>query len=259
MSGQGTRPALSESTHAISSDAPPAPVMMAVALARLLKDGETVFHGVASPLPMVAILLAKRLHAPRLVYLNITGSVNPRPEQLPISTVDPALLHGTRALVTLADLFDLAARGRLDTVFLSGVQIDSHGRINMSAIGDYHHPKVRLPGGAGSAALMPTARRTILWRTKHDRRTFVERLDFTTASGNVDRVVTPLCVFARRGERLEVESVHPGVEPDAVRMATGFPIDVDERMPRTPPPSPEELAALSAIDPEGVIASEFSG
>jgi glutaconate CoA-transferase subunit B len=233
--------------------------MMVVALARLLKDGETVFHGVASPLPMVAILLAKRLHAPRLVYLNITGSVNPRPERLPISTVDPALLHGTRTLVTLADLFDLAARGRLDTVFLSGVQIDSHGRINMSAIGDYHHPKVRLPGGAGSAALMPTARRTILWRTKHDRRTFVERLDFVTASGNVDRVVTPLCVFARRGERLEVESVHPGVEPDAVRMATGFPIDVDERTPRTPPPSPEELAALSAIDPEGVIASEFSG
>lgn len=176
---------------------PSAPVMMAVAMARLLRDGETVFHGVASPLPMVAILLAKRLHAPGLVYLNITGSVNPRPDHLPISTVDPALLRGTRALVTLADLFDLAARGRLDTVFLSGVQIDGQGRINMSAIGEYHQPKVRLPGGAGSAALMPAARRTILWRTKHDRRTFVERLDFVTASGNVDRVVTPLCEIGR--------------------------------------------------------------
>ncbi len=239
------------------ADTPPAPVMMAVAMARLLRDGETVFHGVASPLPMVAILLAKRLHAPNLVYLNITGSVNPTPDHLPVSTVDPALLQGTRTLVTLADLFDLAARGRLDTVFLSGVQIDGQGRINMSAIGDYRQPKVRLPGGAGSAALMPTARRTILWRTKHDRRTFVEHLNFVTASGNVDRVVTPLCVFVRREGWLQVESVHPGVEPEAVRAATGFPVAVDERTPRTPFPSPAELAALAAIDPERVIESEF--
>src|SRR5439155_8947607 len=52
--------------------------LMAVAMARLLVDGETVFHGVASPLPMVAILLARRLHAPRLTYLNITGAVDAR-------------------------------------------------------------------------------------------------------------------------------------------------------------------------------------
>ena len=44
--------------------------------------------------------------------------VRPAPERLPVSTVDPALLHGTRALVTLADLFDLSARGRLDVAFL---------------------------------------------------------------------------------------------------------------------------------------------
>ena len=34
--------------------------------------------------------------------------------------------------------------------FLSGVQIDGEGRINMSVIGDYDRPKVRLPGGAGA-------------------------------------------------------------------------------------------------------------
>ena len=104
--------------------------------------------------------------------------------------------------MTLTDLFDLAARGRLDTAFLSGVQIDGAGRINMSVIGDFARPTVRLPGGAGSAALMPRAKRTILWRTKHDPRVFVERLDFVTAQGNVDRVVTPLCVFRRRDGRL---------------------------------------------------------
>ena len=231
--------------------------MMAVSLARLLRDGETVFHGVASPLPMVAILLAKALHAPDLVYLNITGSIDPTPASLPVSTVDPRLLRGTRAMVTLTDLFDLAARGRLDTAFLSGVQIDGQGRINMSVVGDFRHPKVRLPGGAGSAALMPRAKRTILWRTKHDPRVFVERLDFVTAEGNVDRVVTPLCVFKREDGCLRVESIHPGVEPGQLVAATGFSIEVDRETPVTEPPSADELAALARVDPEGVSGSEF--
>jgi glutaconate CoA-transferase subunit B len=232
--------------------------MMAVAMARLLKPGESVFHGVASPLPMVATLLAKRLHAPDLTYLNITGAVDAQPSRLPVSTVDPMLLEGTRALVTLADLFDLSGRGRLDVAFLSGVQIDGEGRINLSAIGSYAHPTVRLPGGAGSAMLMPTARRVILWRTKHDSRTFVERLDFVTAAGNVDRVVTPLGVFVRRDGHLEVESLHPGVKPDLFRAATGFAVDVGPETPVTPAPSAAELAALRDIDPDEVVRSEFA-
>jgi glutaconate CoA-transferase subunit B len=230
---------------------------MAVALARLLRDGETVFHGVASPLPMVAILLARATHAPDLIYLNITGSIDPAPDSLPVSTVDPRLLSGTRALVTLTDLFDLAARGRLDTAFLSGVQIDGRGRINMSVIGEFAHPKVRLPGGAGSAAILPSARRTILWRTKHDPRVFVEKLDFVTAEGNVDRVVTPLCVFQRRNGLLAVESIHPGVTAEQLRAATGFPLDLPATIPTTPAPTERELAELARIDPTGVSLSEF--
>ena len=232
--------------------------MMAVALARLLRSGETVFHGVASPLPMVATLLAKRLHAPDLVYLSIAGSIDPQPQHLPVSTVDPALLQGTRSLVTLADLFDLSARGRLDVAFLSGVQIDGAGRINMSAIGPFAHPKVRLPGGAGSAMLMPTAKRVILWRTRHDPRTFAEHLDFVTAAGNVDRVVTPLGIFVRRDGRLQVESLHPGVTPEEFRAVTGFPIEVGPETPVTPPPTAEELAALREVDPDGIGQSEFA-
>jgi len=140
---------------------------------------------------------------------------------------------------------------------LSGVQIDAQGRINLSVIGDFNHPKVRLPGGAGSAALMPSARRTILWRTRHDPRVFVPKLDFVTAQGNVDRVVTSLCVFRRREGRLVVESIHPGVTPDQLIAATGFPIEVDETTLETPAPTAAELEALAAVDPEGVSFSEF--
>ncbi|MCD6031414.1 MAG: CoA-transferase, partial [Thermomicrobiales bacterium] len=122
---------------------------------------------------------------------------------------------------------------------------------------DWERPTVRLPGGAGSAVLMPTARRVILWRTRHDRRTFVERLDFVTAAGNVDRVVTPLGVFVRRGEWLEVESLHPDVTPETFREATGFAVEVGAETPTTPPPTVDELAALRMVDPEGIRSSEF--
>ena len=230
---------------------------MAVVLARLLTTSQNVFFGVASPLPMVAALLARRLYAQNLVILTIPGGVSPSPATLPLSTVDPRLLDGSGAFVTLADIFDLSARGRLDTAFLSGVQIDRFGRINLSAIGDPRRPKVRLPGGAGSAALMPTAGRTVLWRTRHDPRTFVPELSFVTAAGNVDRVVTPLCVFKRVEGSLTVESVHQTSNPDEVRAQTGFPVAVSNDTPITMPPTPDERAALQAIDPAGIVAAEL--
>jgi glutaconate CoA-transferase, subunit B len=232
--------------------------MMVVAMARLLRDGERAFHGVASPLPMVAILLAQQLHAPDLVYINITGGINPHPGSLPQTTVDPRLMHGSHSVFKLADLFDMSARGDLDTAFLGGVQIDGQGRINMSVIGPYDHPKVRLPGGAGSAAILPTARRTILWRTKHDPRTFVEKLSFVTAGGNVDRVVTPLCIFVKRDGRLLLESIHPYSSAEEVKKQTGFAIETED-VPVTPAPTHEELAALARVDPDRVRLIEFKG
>lgn len=230
--------------------------VMAVAISRLLKDGETVFYGLASPLVMVAVQVARRLHAPDLTFLCIPGAVNSNPAPR-ASTVDAGLLKGTPVIFTLADVFDLSARGDLDVAFLSGVQIDGRGAINMSAIGEHQAPTVRLPGGAGSALLLPTARRTILWRTRHDKRTFVDKLDFTTAAGNTSHVVTPLCVFERRDGRLQVASLHPGVTAEQVVANTGFAVTVGPDTPVTPAPTAAELAALAALDPAGVRCSEF--
>jgi len=230
---------------------------MVVALARLLHNDERIFHGVASPIPMVATLLAKAVQAPHVVYLSIAGGVDAEPVELPVSTVDPRLLANARSMVTLTDLFDLAASGRLDVAFLSGVQIDGQGRINMSVIGPFDHPKVRLPGGAGSAAILPRAKRTVLWRTRHDRRVFVEGLDFVTAAGNVSHVVTPLCVFQRQDDRLVVASRHTWASPEDIREATGFAVDVFERTPITQEPTAQELQALRTIDPGDVSLTEF--
>jgi len=165
-------------------------------------------------------------------------------------------MHGSHSVFKLSEIFDMSARGDLDTAFLGGVQIDAQGCINMSVIGPYDHPKVRLPGGAGSAAILPTAGRTILWRTKHDPRSFVEKVSFVTAGGNVDRVVTPLCVFIKRDGRLHLESIHPYSSSEEVKKQTGFAIET-EGVPTTLAPTAEELAALERVDPQRVRLIEF--
>jgi glutaconate CoA-transferase subunit B len=176
---------------------------------------------------------------------------------LPASTTAAELAHGSASLFNNEDFYDLCARGGIDTAFLGAVQIDGAGRTNVSVIGDHDRPKVRLPGGGGAAMIMATARRVILWRTQHHRRVFVERLDFVTAAGNVDRVVTPLCVFQRRDGRLAVEAIFPGASATDVAANTGFPLDVAAECPSLPAPTEGELALLEEIDPGRVREQEF--
>ena len=191
--------------------------MMTVAMARLIHDGDTVFHGVSSHMPMIATLLAKRLHAPNAVHLNIPGGVDPvKPTLREFTSAGGELWETACAGFPLMEVFDLSMRGGLDVAFLSGVQFDDRGNVNASVIGPYEKPKVRLPGGAGSAVLIPTAKRAIIWRTKHDRRTFAREVDFVTAQGNVSEIVTPLCVFTMYQGQLILKSVHPYTTIDEV-------------------------------------------
>lgn len=231
--------------------------MMTCAIANMLQDEETVFHGVSSHLPMVAMKLAKSLHAPNLVHLNIPGGVNPSQiHKASYSSAGSDLLASAEAYFPLEEIFDLSMRGRLDVAFLGGVQFDVHGHINASVIGDYHKPKVRLPGGAGSAVLIPTAKKAIIWRTKHDKRTFVEHVDFITTHGNLWKIVTPLCIFEFRHGKLHLDSIHPTSSLEEVREHTGFELYFDE-LKMTPSPTQQELAMLKKIDPFDYRSIEF--
>lgn len=230
--------------------------IMTVSMARLLKDDERVFHGVASPMAMVAILLAKELYAENLTYLNITGGVNVKPNNLTISTDSPNLLKGSSSYFSLSDIFDLSMRGGLDVAFLSGVQFDLYGNVNASVIGDYEKPKVRLPGGAGSAVLLPTVKKGILWRTKHDVRTFVDKCDFVTTRGNIHKIITPLCIFKYEEGVLKLDSIHPHSSLKEVEENTGFKLIYDE-VKITEAPTREELSFLRRIDPKGIREVEF--
>jgi len=231
--------------------------LMTCIIARLLKDRESVFHGVSSHLPMVAMQLAKHLHAPNLVHLNIPGGVNPGSlRETSYSSAGPDLLRGAESYFSLADVFDLSMRGKLDVAFLGGIQFDVKGNVNASTIGPYKKPKVRLPGGAGSAVLIPTAKKAIIWRTKHDRRTFVEDVDFVTTRGNLWKIVTPLCVFGYRGGRLVLDAIHPNTTVEEVQEQTGFELQY-EGLEYTKPPSKEEMMMLKRIDPNNVRSLEF--
>ncbi|MBM7713138.1 glutaconate CoA-transferase subunit B [Bacillus thermophilus] len=231
-----------------------------IAMARLIKDGERVFHGVASPMPAVAIQLAKKLHAQTAVYLSIPGGVDAVPAAFSsYSSADPVLREGSISDFPLSDIFDLSARGGLDVAFLSGAQIDGYGRMNLSAIGTYDQPKVRLPGGAGSAALLPTAKRGILWKTNHDKRSLVEKLDIVTAAGNTEFVITPLGIFKKSKEdgRLRLYAIFPNSSLQEIQENTGFVVEKHEEFIEFPPVTKEELSILQSIDPNGTRFSEF--
>jgi glutaconate CoA-transferase, subunit B len=225
-------------------------------LARFVRPHEVTFSGVNSTLPMLACLLAKRAYDFPFTYINVAGGVDPRPSSVPISSSDPVLAEHTRSIFANEDFYDLCTRGGMDLCFLGAAQIDSRGDTNVSCIGDWHEPTVRLPGGGGGAVMLPTARRCCTWRTEHSRRTLVKRLDFRTAAGGMHGVVTPIAVFVHDGERLRLTSWHPDVDLDEIRGRTAFELVLHDDAGPTPPPTTAEAAALSTLDPKGLFESD---
>ncbi len=228
--------------------------MMIVTMARLLRDADNAFMGVASNLPFFAIWLAKKIYNPDLTWLNIPGRVNPNPASPPRSTVDFRLAHEGRASMTLSEIFDMSARGELDVAFLSGVQVDKYGNFNLSHISDGERLKVQFTGGAGSALLCANTRRIVFWRTRHDKRSFVDRCSVNTATGNVESVVTPLAAFKKRDGILVLDGICPYSSYEEVAENTGFPVSP---APYISPPTADELKLLREFDPEGIREIEF--
>ena len=220
-----------------------------VNLARQIRANEVTFSGVNSTLPMLACLLAKRAYDFHFTYINVAGGVEPQPKKIPHSSSDPAIVEGSAAIFANQDFYDLCARGGMDLAYLGCAQIDAQGRTNVSAIGSWHEPKVRLPGGGGAAVMLPTAKRVVTWRTEHSPRSLVEKLDFVTAAGNLAALITPIAVFQRRNGLLALESWHPDSSLDEVMKRTGFKFDASGATP-TPLATAREIAVLRTLDPD---------
>jgi glutaconate CoA-transferase subunit B len=219
---------------------------LAAVLARGLQGARTAGVGTNSPVPAAAALLA-HARSGGAMDIAILGLAKRWP-----------FTDGGR------ELFDFAGQGRLDAFFLGGGQIDGAGNLNLVSVGGYPAGAVRFPGSYGSAYLCALVPNTILFREEHSPRVLVERVDFISARG-----VGPGGAYRKGGPRLLVtgravfrfdtaaggfalSSFHPGESAASIRRATGFAFAVDEAVPETPPPDPEDLALL-----RGPIAAEL--
>lgn len=219
-------------------------------MARFIRPDEVTFSGVNSTFAMLACLLAKRAYPFDFTYINVAGGVDPDPSFIPLSSSDPVLSQGSCSIFANEDFYDLCCRGGMDLCFLGAAQIDGDGRTNVSAIGDWHKPKVRLPGGGGGAVMLPTARRAVTWRTEHSPRSLVKKLDFVTAAGGMHGLATPIAIFEKREGRLALKHWHPEASLDEVIERTGFTFDATGATP-TPPPTAQEREALAFLDKDG--------
>jgi glutaconate CoA-transferase subunit B len=228
-----------------------------VGLARLVADGDLVVTGLASALPMLAVAVAKATHAPRITYVNCVGAVDPEIASVGATSVDARLLDRCRGRVVLTDLFDLARNGRIDLMYFGAAQVDAEARLNLTCIGDYARPRVKLPGPAGSTSIRTFVRKVVVLAPRHTPRTLVGRVDFASSVGSaLNRetwVVSDLAVLRLEGGRLRAASRHAGVTPEDLKEKTGF--DLGESIlvaGATPEPTRQEMAALRRLDPEGM-------
>ena len=242
--------------------------LLTINASRLLRDNDVVFVGVG--LPNLACNLARHTHAPNLVMIYEAGVIGAQPARIPLSIGDPTLVSGAISVCSMYDIFAFyLQRGNVDVGFLGGAQIDRYCNINATVIGDYDHPKVRLPGSGGSMEIAAWANRCYII-TPHQKRRFPEKVHFRTSAGFLggraeresahlqgggpQAVVTDLGILEpdENGE-LVLTALHPEKTVAEVRENTGWDIKVASPLRATDPPTPEELRILrTELDPDRI-------
>ena len=237
--------------------------MMSVTAARALTSEMTCFVGIG--LPSEAANLARLTHAPDITLIYESGTLQTRPDVLPLSIGDGELCQSALTTVSVPEMFRYWLQGgHISVGFLGTAQIDRYANLNTTLIGDYRAPKVRLPGGGGAPEIATNAQEVFI-TLKHSKRTFVKDVDFLTTVGfgrdgkardnvpNIGRgptvVITDLCVLKPDPETRElvVHQLHPGVTREDVINATGWEIRFADELGTTPAPTAKELEILRSL------------
>lgn len=245
------------------------PDLMIYAMASEIENFDIVLHGVSSPLPILAMSVARQTHAPDMAYISGAEGVDPQLDRIYPSSFDFRHNRNAVAYFGLYESFDLAQRGELNVMFLGAAQVDRHGNTNLSVIGDVDRPKVQLPGGAASAFLMPITPKVVIWVARHSKRVFVEEVDFVTGQGYNHRseacmkneivVISNLAVmnFKNPDRRMQIQHYHPGHTVDEIKEQTGFDLTVAPDVTETPGPGQDIVELINHLDPDNVRRSEF--
>ncbi len=244
--------------------------LLACVAAGLLENGCSVFVGTG--LPLVAGMLAQRTHAPGLLIIFEAGGIGPQVPALPISVGDSRTYYKASAASSMHDVMSASQSGYVDYGFLGGAAMDRYGNVNTTVIGDWAHPKARLPGSGGGSDVGSFCWRTIYLLRQQSRRTFVKKLDFITTPGYLSgpgaremaglpagngpyRVITQLGVygFDESTKCLQLLALHPGVTVEQVQEASEFEILIPENVGVSPEPTDEQVHILREIDPRGLV------
>ena len=224
---------------------------MIAASARLLGGVRNCFVGVG--LPNIVCNLAQRTVAPELQLIYESGVYGARPERLPLSIGDPTLATGSTAITSMYELFAYyLQRGLVDVAFLGGAQIDRFGNLNTTVIGDYEHPKVRLPGSGGACEIAIHAKRILVIMRQApalvrraarlpdlagaQRRSGARRRARLVGERPDRRRHRSRHVRLRRGDRRDdaASRLHPGVTLEDVRANMGWEPRVADELGETP-------------------------
>jgi glutaconate CoA-transferase, subunit B len=247
----------------VSVAAPTTGEVQTIVAARRLRDVGSVFIGVGRP--SAAALLANLVHNPDLVLVYESGTIGAKPYHIPLSIGDGELAATADAVVSIPEMFNYwIIPGRIDVAFLGAAQVDRFANLNSTVIGDYEHPRTRLPGAGGAPEIAAGCGEVVVI-APHTRRTFVERLDFVTTVGHGDgpgsrerlgfRGAGPTAVITDLGvlepdpatKELTLTHVHEGVEIQQACEATGWELRIADAVAVTEPPTAEELDALREL------------
>lgn len=245
--------------------------MMAVALARELEDGKTYIIGTG--LPLIGAVLAKNTHAPNAHLIFETGLLEGNPQEVPTSVSDLRINYHSSVLWPQYRYFGyqtLAAhRGQIDAGFLGGAQIDPYGNLNSTSIGDYLHPATRFSGSGGANGIATYCDTVIVM--KHQKRRFVEHVDYVTSPGWIDgpdgrakkglppdkgprAVITELGVLRfGKDKRMYLAELFPGATISQVLENTGFDLDVSRVVPCAPPKEDALQILVEKVDPMRIM------
>jgi glutaconate CoA-transferase, subunit B len=244
--------------------------MMTIVAARALGNRDVCFVGIGAP--SAACNLARLTHAPDITLIYESGTIGARPTVLPLSIGDGELCETALTTVGVPEMFRYWLQGgRITVGFLSGAQMDRYANLNTTVVGDYHKPKVRLPGGGGAPEIASSCQEIFI-TLPMSRRTCVEQLPFVTSFGHgtgrgaraalglttqgPTRVMTDLCVLQPDPESCEllVTSLHPGVTQEAARAACGWPLRFSDRLTTTAAPTAQELQVLRDLQARSAAA-----
>jgi len=239
--------------------------MMTIAAARKIRNGATLFVGIG--LPSAAANLAKQTHAPDTVLIYESGTIGAKPSVLPLSIGDGELSETADAVVSIPEMFSYWLQGgRIELGFLGAAQIDKYANINSTVIGGtYRRPKVRLPGSGGAQEIAGNCGEVLI-TLRHNKRAFVEKLDFMTSGGHFEggdsraklnlpgkgptALITDLGILTPDPvtKELTLTHVHPGVTVEQVVAETGWALKVSDKVGTTEPPTERELAVLRDLN-----------